>query len=101
MIDAGKAYNAANKQFVSGIRELAQQSTKDEVIEVNVITFININASRIFYLEEFIEGHQNFTDVKFFCSTHFVAPGYNFLSAFCVFCCLPLPQGWSSATEWF
>lgn len=34
MIDAGKAYNAANKQFVSGIRELAQQSTKDEVIEV-------------------------------------------------------------------
>uniref|UniRef100_A0A3Q2WGL1 Arf-GAP with coiled-coil, ANK repeat and PH domain-containing protein n=1 Tax=Haplochromis burtoni TaxID=8153 RepID=A0A3Q2WGL1_HAPBU len=35
MIDAGKAYNAANKQFVNGIRELAQQSTKDEVIEVN------------------------------------------------------------------
>uniref|UniRef100_A0A8C5GD52 Arf-GAP with coiled-coil, ANK repeat and PH domain-containing protein n=1 Tax=Gouania willdenowi TaxID=441366 RepID=A0A8C5GD52_GOUWI len=34
MIDAGKAYNAANKQFVSGIRELAQQSTKDEVIEI-------------------------------------------------------------------
>uniref|UniRef100_A0A673CL78 Arf-GAP with coiled-coil, ANK repeat and PH domain-containing protein n=1 Tax=Sphaeramia orbicularis TaxID=375764 RepID=A0A673CL78_9TELE len=33
MIDAGKAYNAANKQFVNGIRELAQQSTKDEVIE--------------------------------------------------------------------
>uniref|UniRef100_A0A673CHE0 Arf-GAP with coiled-coil, ANK repeat and PH domain-containing protein n=1 Tax=Sphaeramia orbicularis TaxID=375764 RepID=A0A673CHE0_9TELE len=30
MIDAGKAYNAANKQFVNGIRELAQQSTKDE-----------------------------------------------------------------------
>lgn len=48
MIDAGKAYNAANKQFVSGIRELAQQSTKDEVIEVNkynVITFINISTS--------------------------------------------------------
>lgn len=35
MIDAGKAYNAANKQFVNGIRELAQQSTTDEVIEVN------------------------------------------------------------------
>uniref|UniRef100_A0A8C5CHR5 Arf-GAP with coiled-coil, ANK repeat and PH domain-containing protein n=1 Tax=Gadus morhua TaxID=8049 RepID=A0A8C5CHR5_GADMO len=34
MIDAGKAYNTANKQFVNGIRELAQQSTKDEVIEV-------------------------------------------------------------------
>lgn len=36
MIDAGKTYNAANKQFVNGIRELAQQSTKDEVIEVNI-----------------------------------------------------------------
>uniref|UniRef100_A0A3Q2E1V3 Arf-GAP with coiled-coil, ANK repeat and PH domain-containing protein n=1 Tax=Cyprinodon variegatus TaxID=28743 RepID=A0A3Q2E1V3_CYPVA len=33
MIDAGKAYNAANKHFVNGIRELAQQSAKDEVIE--------------------------------------------------------------------
>lgn len=51
MIDAGKAYNAANKQFVSGIRELAQQSTKDEVIEVNkcnVITFIKISTSHTF-----------------------------------------------------
>lgn len=48
MIDAGKAYNAANKQFVSGIRELAQQSTKDEVIEVTVITFIDICTSRTF-----------------------------------------------------
>uniref|UniRef100_A0A4W4FZZ4 Arf-GAP with coiled-coil, ANK repeat and PH domain-containing protein n=1 Tax=Electrophorus electricus TaxID=8005 RepID=A0A4W4FZZ4_ELEEL len=35
MIDAGKAYNTANRQFVSGIRELAQQSVKDEVIEVS------------------------------------------------------------------
>uniref|UniRef100_A0A673YTU2 Arf-GAP with coiled-coil, ANK repeat and PH domain-containing protein n=1 Tax=Salmo trutta TaxID=8032 RepID=A0A673YTU2_SALTR len=34
MIDAGKAYNTANKQFVNGIRELAASSTKDEVIEV-------------------------------------------------------------------
>ncbi|KAG9351162.1 hypothetical protein JZ751_025052 [Albula glossodonta] len=32
MIDAGKAYNTANRQFVSGIRELAQQSTKDEIL---------------------------------------------------------------------
>uniref|UniRef100_A0A8B9JEF5 Arf-GAP with coiled-coil, ANK repeat and PH domain-containing protein n=1 Tax=Astyanax mexicanus TaxID=7994 RepID=A0A8B9JEF5_ASTMX len=37
MIDAGKAYNTANRQFVSGIRELAQQSAKDEVIEVIVV----------------------------------------------------------------
>uniref|UniRef100_A0A673YVD8 Arf-GAP with coiled-coil, ANK repeat and PH domain-containing protein n=1 Tax=Salmo trutta TaxID=8032 RepID=A0A673YVD8_SALTR len=34
MIDAGKAYNTANKQFVNGIRELAASSTKDEVIEI-------------------------------------------------------------------
>lgn len=36
MIDAGKAYNTANKQFVNGIRELAQQSATDDVIEVHV-----------------------------------------------------------------
>uniref|UniRef100_A0A8C7MH74 Arf-GAP with coiled-coil, ANK repeat and PH domain-containing protein n=1 Tax=Oncorhynchus kisutch TaxID=8019 RepID=A0A8C7MH74_ONCKI len=34
MIDAGKAYNTANKQFVNGIRELAASSTKDDVIEI-------------------------------------------------------------------
>ncbi|XP_036372145.1 arf-GAP with coiled-coil, ANK repeat and PH domain-containing protein 2-like isoform X5 [Megalops cyprinoides] len=39
MIDAGKAYNAANKQFVNGIRELAQQSPKDEVIESSLTKF--------------------------------------------------------------
>ncbi|XP_047443779.1 arf-GAP with coiled-coil, ANK repeat and PH domain-containing protein 2-like isoform X4 [Mugil cephalus] len=39
MIDAGKAYNAANKQFVNGIRELAQQSTKDDVIESSLTKF--------------------------------------------------------------
>uniref|UniRef100_A0A3B3RV22 Arf-GAP with coiled-coil, ANK repeat and PH domain-containing protein n=1 Tax=Paramormyrops kingsleyae TaxID=1676925 RepID=A0A3B3RV22_9TELE len=37
MIDAGKAYNTANKQFVSGVRELSQQSAKDVVIEVSVL----------------------------------------------------------------
>uniref|UniRef100_A0A3B5Q8V1 Arf-GAP with coiled-coil, ANK repeat and PH domain-containing protein n=1 Tax=Xiphophorus maculatus TaxID=8083 RepID=A0A3B5Q8V1_XIPMA len=41
MIDAGKAYNAANKQFVNGIRELAQQSAKDEVIEQNSLFFLS------------------------------------------------------------
>lgn len=34
MIDAGRVYNQANKQFVNGIRELALQSTRDEVIGV-------------------------------------------------------------------
>ncbi|KAM8889289.1 arf-GAP with coiled-coil, ANK repeat and PH domain-containing protein 2-like isoform 11-T11 [Synchiropus picturatus] len=39
MIDAGKAYNSANRQFVNGIRELAQQSTEDEVIESSLTKF--------------------------------------------------------------
>ncbi|XP_051550415.1 arf-GAP with coiled-coil, ANK repeat and PH domain-containing protein 2-like isoform X4 [Myxocyprinus asiaticus] len=39
MIDAGKAYNTANKQFVNGIRELAQQSAKDDVIESSLSKF--------------------------------------------------------------
>ncbi|XP_015216708.1 arf-GAP with coiled-coil, ANK repeat and PH domain-containing protein 2 isoform X3 [Lepisosteus oculatus] len=39
MIDAGKAYNTANKQFVNGIRELAQQSAKDVVIESSLSKF--------------------------------------------------------------
>ncbi|XP_035268247.1 arf-GAP with coiled-coil, ANK repeat and PH domain-containing protein 2-like isoform X7 [Anguilla anguilla] len=39
MIDAGKAYNTANKQFVGGIRELAQQSASDEVIETSLTKF--------------------------------------------------------------
>ncbi|KAJ8374313.1 hypothetical protein SKAU_G00048930 [Synaphobranchus kaupii] len=39
MIDAGKAYNTANKQFVGGIQELAQQSASDEVIETSLTKF--------------------------------------------------------------
>ncbi|KAL1250876.1 hypothetical protein QQF64_018672 [Cirrhinus molitorella] len=39
MIDAGKAYNTANRQFVNGIRELAQQSAKDDVIESSLSKF--------------------------------------------------------------
>uniref|UniRef100_A0A4W5NJN7 Arf-GAP with coiled-coil, ANK repeat and PH domain-containing protein n=1 Tax=Hucho hucho TaxID=62062 RepID=A0A4W5NJN7_9TELE len=39
MIDAGKAYNTANKQFVNGVRELAASSTKDEVIESSLTKF--------------------------------------------------------------
>uniref|UniRef100_A0A9J7ZZW2 Arf-GAP with coiled-coil, ANK repeat and PH domain-containing protein n=1 Tax=Cyprinus carpio carpio TaxID=630221 RepID=A0A9J7ZZW2_CYPCA len=39
MIDAGKAYNTANRQFVNGIQELAQQSAKDDVIESSLTTF--------------------------------------------------------------
>ncbi|XP_071998751.1 arf-GAP with coiled-coil, ANK repeat and PH domain-containing protein 2 isoform X2 [Engystomops pustulosus] len=39
MIDAGKAFCAANKQFMNGIRDLAQYSSKDEVIERSLTKF--------------------------------------------------------------
>uniref|UniRef100_A0A672S4N2 Arf-GAP with coiled-coil, ANK repeat and PH domain-containing protein n=1 Tax=Sinocyclocheilus grahami TaxID=75366 RepID=A0A672S4N2_SINGR len=39
MIDAGKAYNTANRQFVNGIQELAQTSAKDVVIESSLSKF--------------------------------------------------------------
>lgn len=39
MIDAGKAFCVANKQFMNGIRDLAQFSSKDEVIECSLTKF--------------------------------------------------------------
>ncbi|KAM4041804.1 arf-GAP with coiled-coil, ANK repeat and PH domain-containing protein 2 isoform 1-T1 [Anomaloglossus baeobatrachus] len=39
MIDTGKAFCAANKQFMNGIRDLAQFSSKDEVIERSLTKF--------------------------------------------------------------
>ncbi|XP_063298831.1 arf-GAP with coiled-coil, ANK repeat and PH domain-containing protein 2 isoform X2 [Pelobates fuscus] len=39
MIDAGKAFCAANKQFMNGIRDLAQYSSKDSVIESSLTKF--------------------------------------------------------------
>ncbi|XP_063074805.1 arf-GAP with coiled-coil, ANK repeat and PH domain-containing protein 2-like [Engraulis encrasicolus] len=39
MIDAGRAYIMANKQFVNGIRDLALQSTRDVVIEASLTKF--------------------------------------------------------------
>ncbi|KAK1797382.1 hypothetical protein P4O66_008746 [Electrophorus voltai] len=39
MIDAGRAYSQANKQFVNGIRELALQSMTDDVIGSSLAAF--------------------------------------------------------------
>uniref|UniRef100_A0A668AM47 Arf-GAP with coiled-coil, ANK repeat and PH domain-containing protein n=1 Tax=Myripristis murdjan TaxID=586833 RepID=A0A668AM47_9TELE len=81
MIDAGKAYNTANKQFVNGIRELAQQSTKDEVIEssltkfaeslqemINYHTYVTINlcpfSSSVRDLRRFKEAKKQFDKVS-------------------------------------
>lgn len=35
MIDTGKAFCLANKQFMNGIRDLAQYSCKDALVEVS------------------------------------------------------------------
>ncbi|KAM5164610.1 arf-GAP with coiled-coil, ANK repeat and PH domain-containing protein 2 isoform 1-T1 [Mantella aurantiaca] len=50
MIDAGKAFCTANKQFMNGIRDLAQYSSKDEVIESSLMKFSES-------LEEMIKFH--------------------------------------------
>ncbi|XP_072264300.1 arf-GAP with coiled-coil, ANK repeat and PH domain-containing protein 2 isoform X2 [Pyxicephalus adspersus] len=50
MIDAGKAFCTANKQFMNGIRDLAQFSSKDEVIESSLTKFSES-------LEEMIKFH--------------------------------------------
>ncbi|KAJ7324539.1 hypothetical protein JRQ81_017559 [Phrynocephalus forsythii] len=39
MIDTGKAFCAANKQFTNGIRDLAQYSSKDALMEVSLTKF--------------------------------------------------------------
>lgn len=36
MIDTGKAFCVANKQFMNGIRDLAQYSSNDAVVEVSI-----------------------------------------------------------------
>ncbi|KAM6257823.1 arf-GAP with coiled-coil, ANK repeat and PH domain-containing protein 2 isoform 1-T1 [Porphyrio hochstetteri] len=39
MIDTGKAFCAANKQFMNGIRDLAQYSCKDALVETSLTKF--------------------------------------------------------------
>ncbi|XP_031219463.1 arf-GAP with coiled-coil, ANK repeat and PH domain-containing protein 2 isoform X9 [Mastomys coucha] len=39
MIDTGKAFCAANKQFMNGIRDLAQYSSNDAVVETSLTKF--------------------------------------------------------------
>ncbi|XP_049631900.1 arf-GAP with coiled-coil, ANK repeat and PH domain-containing protein 2 isoform X2 [Suncus etruscus] len=39
MIDTGKAFCVANKQFMNGIRDLAQYSSKDAVVETSLTKF--------------------------------------------------------------
>jgi hypothetical protein len=48
MIDTGKAFCVANKQFMNGIRDLAQYSSNDAVVEVGIIKIMGkaINVMR-------------------------------------------------------
>uniref|UniRef100_A0A8C1MUI4 Arf-GAP with coiled-coil, ANK repeat and PH domain-containing protein n=1 Tax=Cyprinus carpio TaxID=7962 RepID=A0A8C1MUI4_CYPCA len=57
MIDAGKAYNTANRQFVNGIQELAQQSAKDDVIESSLTTFAENLQEMINYHTQSLSAH--------------------------------------------
>ncbi|TRY85498.1 hypothetical protein DNTS_015855, partial [Danionella cerebrum] len=62
MIDAGRVYNQANKQFVNGIRDLALQSTRDEVIG---ILFDQAQRSIKSQLQSFVkEDLKKFKDAK-------------------------------------
>uniref|UniRef100_A0A673YVN7 Arf-GAP with coiled-coil, ANK repeat and PH domain-containing protein n=1 Tax=Salmo trutta TaxID=8032 RepID=A0A673YVN7_SALTR len=74
MIDAGKAYNTANKQFVNGIRELAASSTKDEVIESSLTTFAES-------LQEMINYHTA-SSVSYLFLTYVLTPALRDLRKF-------------------
>uniref|UniRef100_A0A8C7NFQ4 Arf-GAP with coiled-coil, ANK repeat and PH domain-containing protein n=1 Tax=Oncorhynchus mykiss TaxID=8022 RepID=A0A8C7NFQ4_ONCMY len=68
MIDAGKAYNTANKQFVNGIRELAASSTKDDVIErcdfLIIIPVSYVSPPALRDLRKFKESKKQFDKVS-------------------------------------
>uniref|UniRef100_A0A671K9M0 Arf-GAP with coiled-coil, ANK repeat and PH domain-containing protein n=1 Tax=Sinocyclocheilus anshuiensis TaxID=1608454 RepID=A0A671K9M0_9TELE len=57
MIDAGKAYNTANRQFVNGIQELAQTSAKDDVIESSLSKFAENLQEMINYHTQSLSAH--------------------------------------------
>lgn len=60
MIDTGKAFCVANKQFMNGIRDLAQYSSNDAVVEVSILKLVKmtnamtlINYASIFFMKSF------------------------------------------------
>ncbi|XP_074860059.1 arf-GAP with coiled-coil, ANK repeat and PH domain-containing protein 2 isoform X2 [Carettochelys insculpta] len=55
MIDTGKAFCAANKQFMNGIRDLAQYSNKDVLVETSLTKFSDS-------LQEMINYHTTLFD---------------------------------------
>uniref|UniRef100_A0AAR2KJR7 Arf-GAP with coiled-coil, ANK repeat and PH domain-containing protein n=1 Tax=Pygocentrus nattereri TaxID=42514 RepID=A0AAR2KJR7_PYGNA len=63
MIDAGKAYNTANRQFANGIQELAQQSAKDEVVEVSDLQLWHFSVTHR-DLRKFKEAKKQFDKVS-------------------------------------
>uniref|UniRef100_A0A8C5ZFI6 Arf-GAP with coiled-coil, ANK repeat and PH domain-containing protein n=1 Tax=Marmota marmota marmota TaxID=9994 RepID=A0A8C5ZFI6_MARMA len=65
MIDTGKAFCVANKQFMNGIRDLAQYSSNDAVVEVSMILFDQTQRSIKAQLQNFVkEDLRKFKDAK-------------------------------------
>uniref|UniRef100_A0A4W4DYY0 Arf-GAP with coiled-coil, ANK repeat and PH domain-containing protein n=1 Tax=Electrophorus electricus TaxID=8005 RepID=A0A4W4DYY0_ELEEL len=52
MIDAGRAYSQANKQFVNGIRELALQSMTDDVIGVAHVHRVSLSVPPVILFDQ-------------------------------------------------
>uniref|UniRef100_A0A8B9FN38 Arf-GAP with coiled-coil, ANK repeat and PH domain-containing protein n=1 Tax=Amazona collaria TaxID=241587 RepID=A0A8B9FN38_9PSIT len=50
MIDTGKAFCTANKQFMNGIRDLAQYSCKDVLVEVSSLRVIDLHGMLFFQI---------------------------------------------------
>uniref|UniRef100_A0A674I998 Arf-GAP with coiled-coil, ANK repeat and PH domain-containing protein n=1 Tax=Terrapene triunguis TaxID=2587831 RepID=A0A674I998_9SAUR len=71
MIDTGKAFCVANKQFVNGIRDLAQYSNKDVIVETSLTKFSDSLQEMINYHTVTFQGYCNlflllFRDIRKF-----------------------------------
>uniref|UniRef100_A0AAR2L5Z3 Arf-GAP with coiled-coil, ANK repeat and PH domain-containing protein n=1 Tax=Pygocentrus nattereri TaxID=42514 RepID=A0AAR2L5Z3_PYGNA len=75
MIDAGRAYSQANRHFVNGVRELALQSTRDDVIGSSLAAFAetlqemnNYHTVRLYFclrdLKKFKDAKKQFDKVS-------------------------------------
>uniref|UniRef100_G3SD43 Arf-GAP with coiled-coil, ANK repeat and PH domain-containing protein n=1 Tax=Gorilla gorilla gorilla TaxID=9595 RepID=G3SD43_GORGO len=69
MIDTGKAFCVANKQFMNGIRDLAQYSSNDAVVETSLTKFSDslqemINFHTVSFFNE--ASYKSFTKFFFF-----------------------------------
>uniref|UniRef100_A0A8C3RP07 Arf-GAP with coiled-coil, ANK repeat and PH domain-containing protein n=1 Tax=Chelydra serpentina TaxID=8475 RepID=A0A8C3RP07_CHESE len=64
MIDTGKAFCAANKQFMNGIRDLAQYSNKDVIVEVTFQGYCNSSPLLFRDIRKFKDAKKQFEKVS-------------------------------------